>query len=72
MAEHLEVVVMGENGDKELIHALAIIAVVKTDKGTNLRIIETGDLSEEWWARLPSVMQKTLDKALQDRRQQYR
>lgn len=68
MAKELEMRVLEADGDHSLVKAVAIIAVMRTDKGVTLNIRENGDLTEDWWAAFPKAMQDTIDQMLEARR----
>ena len=68
MAKEIEMMVQNEGGEQTLVKAVAVIAVVRTDKGFVLDIRENGDLTEEWWSALPMRMQATIAQMLDERR----
>lgn len=68
MAKEIEMTVVGEDGKQTLVKAVAVIAVIRTDKGFILDVRENGDLVEEWWAALPAAMQNTVAQMLEQRR----
>jgi len=68
MAKEIEMMVENEVGEKALIKAVAVIAVVRTEKGFILDVRENGDLTEDWWLALPTAMMETIGKMIEDRR----
>ena len=68
MNKEIEMRILGKDGDLSLVKAVAVIAVVRTDKGFILDVRENGDLTEDWWAALPKAMQDTIDQMLEARR----
>ena len=71
MAKEIEMTVQNEKGEQTLIKAVAVIAIVRTDKGLILDVRENGDLTEEWWAALPAAMQVTIDEMVKERRKSF-
>ena len=68
MAKEIEVMALGEDGEQTLVKAVAVIAVVRTEKGFILDVRENGDLTEDWWVALPKAMQDTIGQMLEERR----
>lgn len=68
MAKEIEMTAVGENGKQTFVKAVAVIAVIRTDKGFVLDIRENGDLTEDWWTALPTAMQNTVAQMLEERR----
>ena len=68
MAKEIEMRMLGEDGEQILVKAVAVIAVVRTEKGFILDVRENGDLTEDWWVALPKAMQNTIGEMLKERR----